>query len=60
MEFTEQLKQLGIYKPEMDILDIGCNNAWLFQRLNKPGRVFDLIDIVDNLGGDIKNQSNVK
>lgn len=60
MEFIEQLKNLQLFKPGMDILDVGCNNAWLFQRLNKPGRNFDLIDIVNNVDSDIKNQSNVR
>lgn len=60
MEFMEQLKSLGIYQPDMDILDIGCDNGWLFTRLNKPGRNFDLIDRVDNLGPEIKNAPNVR
>lgn len=49
MEPIKQLKRLGLLKPEMDILDIGCRNGWLFERLKKPGRNYDAVDIYDNL-----------
>jgi SAM-dependent methyltransferase len=51
MEFLEQLKALGLYKPEMDVLDIGCAEGWLFFKLIelKPGRRYDAVDIRDRL-----------
>lgn len=60
MEFLDQMRKLGIYQPDMDILDIGCDNGWLFMRLNKPGRNFDLVDRVDGLGPEIKNAPNAR
>jgi len=49
MEFLEQLRVLGVYKPEMDILDVGCRTGWRFQKLDKPGRNYDGVDIIDIL-----------
>lgn len=47
MEFINELKRLGLFSPNMAILDIGCRNGWLFDRLKKPGRTYDGVDIVD-------------
>lgn len=47
MEFTEQLKKLNIFNPDIEVLDIGCYNGWLFQRLKKLNRKFDLVDTMD-------------
>lgn len=47
MEFIYQLKQLKLFKPDMAILDIGCRNGWLYDRLKKPGRTYDGLDQID-------------
>jgi len=56
MEFLEQFKRLDILKPGMDILDVGCYNGWLFQRLYRPGYHYDGVDIVDL----IQNKNNLR
>lgn len=59
MEFLDQLKELKLYKLDMDILDIGCDNGWFFMRTNKSDRRYDLIDHIDGLDSEIKNAPNV-
>lgn len=49
MEFIHELKQLKLFSPTMVILDVGCKNGWLFDRLKKPGRTYDAVDIIDEL-----------
>lgn len=51
MEFIEQLKKNNLLHPEMDILDVGCGNGWLFRRLvdHNPGRTYDAVDTLDKL-----------
>ncbi len=55
MDFISELKKLNIFKPDMAILDIGCWNGWLADKLLRLNRTYDGVDIKDRIKDKNRN-----